>query len=136
MKRGTSRRHALRLVTGAAGGLALGGAQLACSGARAAPEAETRLPLSRLPAGRRVRVDHHGEPVELLREGERITARSLVCTHEYCKMFWHRASNGYRCPCHGAQFAPDGTPRSGPVSVAMWTLAVRIDAGDVVIGGL
>lgn len=136
MKRGTSRRDALRLVTAAAGGVALGGTQMACAGGRAEPSAVTRLPLSRLADGRRVRIDHHGEPLELLREGERIVARSLVCTHQYCKMFWHQASNGYRCPCHGAQFAPDGTPRSGPISVPMWTLPVRVEGAEVVIGGV
>lgn len=135
MKTNTSRREALRLVTGAAGGLALG-AQLGCGGARAAPEAQTRLPLAQLQPGRRLRIDHHGEPVELLLEGERVTARSLVCTHQYCKMFWHPASDGYRCPCHGAEFGPDGRPRSGPISVPMWTLPVRVEGAEVVVGGV
>lgn len=131
----TSRREALRLVTGAAGGLALAGSQLACAGGRAAPEAETRLPLARLSEGGRLRIDHHGEPVELQMLGGALTARSLVCTHQYCKMFWHPQSDGYRCPCHGAEFAPDGRPRSGPVSVPMWTLPVRVAGDEVVVGG-
>ena len=135
MKTTTSRREALRLVTGAAGGLALG-TQIGCAGGRAAPEEETRLPLSQLQPGQRLRIDHHGEPVELQLEGERITARSLVCTHQYCKMFWHPASDGYRCPCHGAEFAPDGRPRAGPINVPMWTLPVRVEGSEVVIGGV
>lgn len=134
MKLASSRRDALRLVGGAAGGLVLGG-QLACAGGRAAPEEVTRLPRSSLQPGRRLRIDHHGEPVELLLQDEQITARSLVCTHEYCKMFWHARSDGYRCPCHGAEFGADGRPRSGPVSVPMWTLPVRVEGDEVVIGG-
>ncbi len=133
-----TRRKVIKLVAGAAGTLAFGqlGLLAGCGGARAAPEAVSRLPLLSLPIGQRTKIDHHGEPVELLRTASEIVAKSLVCTHEYCRMFWHRASNGYRCPCHGAQFAPDGTPRSGPIKLPMWALPVRIEGDEVVVGGV
>ncbi len=84
----------------------------------------------------RLKIDHHGEPVELQRAGDVVVARSLICTHEYCRMFWHPASDGYRCPCHGAQFAADGSPRSGPVVRYMWTLPTRVEGDTVFVGGL
>jgi cytochrome b6-f complex iron-sulfur subunit len=96
----------------------------------------SRVPLSSLEPGGRIRIDHHGEPVELSRDGDALVARSLICTHQYCRMFWHRDSNGYRCPCHGAQFGPDGRPQTGPISVPMWTLPARIEGDEIVVGGV
>jgi cytochrome b6-f complex iron-sulfur subunit len=135
MSRERSRREALKLVASAAGTVAVTGLSGCSGGARAAPEAITRVPLADLAAGRHLRIDHHGEPVDLVRDGDRIVARSLVCTHQYCRMFWHAASNGYRCPCHGAEFGPDGNPQTGPISEPMWILPVRVEDGEIVVGG-
>jgi Rieske Fe-S protein len=115
--------------------MALGSLSGCGGGARAAPEAISRVPLADLADGARLRIDHHGEPIELLREGEQLIARSLICTHQYCRMFWHQASNGYRCPCHGAQFGPDGRPQTGPISVPMYSLPVRVEGSEIIIGG-
>lgn len=130
-----SRRQMLRSVVGTAAGIALGGVGTGCSGSRAPAEAVTVIELARLPEGEHLRIDHHGEPVDLLRQGDRVVARSLVCTHQYCRMFWHPATGQYRCPCHGATFDPAGRPASGPVTTAMWTLPARIEGGTVRIGG-
>lgn len=132
-----TRRKAIKLVAGTAGTLAFGqlGLLTACGGARAAASAISRLPLAAVPLGERVKFDHHGESVELLRSETEVVARSLVCTHEFCALFWHGASNAYRCRCHGAQFTPDGQPRSGPISAPMWTLPARVEGDEVVVGG-
>lgn len=132
----TSRRDVLRLMAGAAGGLALGAGAAGCGRGRAEPGDVTRVSLDRVPFNERVRIDHHGEPVELLRTADgQVQALSLVCTHQYCQMFWHDADAGYRCPCHGATFSADGRPRSGPVTQPMWTLPARIEGREVVVGG-
>ena len=130
-----SRREALKLVAGAAGSVAVGCLSGCSGGARAAPEAITRVPVGDLVAGRHLRIDHHGEPVDLVYEGDTVVARSLVCTHQYCRMFWHAASEGYRCPCHGAQFGPDGRPQTGPINEPMWKLPVRVEGTEIVVGG-
>jgi len=127
------------MVAGTTGALAVGqlGLLSGCAGgARAAPEATTQVPLTQLVPGQRLKIDHHGEPVELLRVGDRVLALSLICTHQYCRMFWHRATNAYRCPCHGGQFSPNGQPLSGPVSQPMWTLPTRITGDVVIVGGV
>ena len=137
-QRPTSRRQAIKLVAGAAGSVALVSLPLGACGAaggRADPSEISRVPLASLTEGTRVRLDHHGEPVELTRDGEVIVARSLICTHQYCKMFWHSGTNGYRCPCHGAVFSPDGRAASGPISTPMWTLPVRVEGDELVVGG-
>lgn len=132
---GPSRRDLLRLVAGAAGGLALGGGTSGCAGGRADPEAITRVALERVPVGQHVRIDHHGEPVDLLRSDDGVEARSLICTHEYCRMFWHGDGGSYRCPCHGATFDAGGRPATGPVTRPMWTLPARIEDDVVIVGG-
>jgi glycine/D-amino acid oxidase-like deaminating enzyme/nitrite reductase/ring-hydroxylating ferredoxin subunit len=40
--------------------------------------------------------------------------RSAVCTHLGCIVAWNPLERCWDCPCHGSQFAPDGTPINGP----------------------
>jgi glycine/D-amino acid oxidase-like deaminating enzyme/nitrite reductase/ring-hydroxylating ferredoxin subunit len=40
--------------------------------------------------------------------------RSAVCTHLGCIIAWNPLEQCWDCPCHGSQFAPDGTPINGP----------------------
>jgi glycine/D-amino acid oxidase-like deaminating enzyme/nitrite reductase/ring-hydroxylating ferredoxin subunit len=39
---------------------------------------------------------------------------SAVCTHLGCIVAWNPLEGCWDCPCHGSQFAPDGTPINGP----------------------
>lgn len=133
--RETSRREILRRAALGGAGLALG-ATAACAGdGRAAPEATTRVPLERVPLGERVRIDHHGEPVVVHRSAAGVEARSLICTHQRCQLFWHPSSDAYRCPCHAATFDSDGRPGTGPVTEPMWRLPARVEDDTLVIGG-
>ena len=40
--------------------------------------------------------------------------RSAVCTHVGCIVHWNPFERCWDCPCHGSQFAPDGTVLNGP----------------------
>jgi len=40
--------------------------------------------------------------------------RSATCTHMGCVVHWNSLEQCWDCPCHGSQFAPDGTPLNGP----------------------
>jgi len=40
--------------------------------------------------------------------------RSATCTHMGCIVHWNSLEQCWDCPCHGSQFAPDGTPLNGP----------------------
>jgi glycine/D-amino acid oxidase-like deaminating enzyme/nitrite reductase/ring-hydroxylating ferredoxin subunit len=40
--------------------------------------------------------------------------RSAKCTHLGCHIHWNSLETCWDCPCHGSQFAPDGTALNGP----------------------
>jgi Rieske Fe-S protein len=40
--------------------------------------------------------------------------RSAKCTHLGCHVHWNSLERCWDCPCHGSQFAPDGTALNGP----------------------
>jgi glycine/D-amino acid oxidase-like deaminating enzyme/nitrite reductase/ring-hydroxylating ferredoxin subunit len=44
----------------------------------------------------------------------KLHVRSAVCTHLGCIVHWNGLERAWDCPCHGSQFAPDGTVLSGP----------------------
>jgi Rieske Fe-S protein len=39
---------------------------------------------------------------------------SAKCTHEGCTVHWNTFEQCWDCPCHGSQFAPDGTALNAP----------------------
>ena len=143
------RRGALRILGGVFGAVAgagagLGGLTSGCrggegnadaSGAESAspPPAEpVRVPLERLPDGGRLQIRLDETPVELSRRGERITARSLRCTHFGCTVAWEPERAVYACPCHDGVFAADGRVLAGPPSRPLPTLRVE-RMGDAVV---
>ncbi|MBA3727234.1 MAG: Rieske 2Fe-2S domain-containing protein, partial [Armatimonadetes bacterium] len=40
--------------------------------------------------------------------------RSAACTHIGCHLHWNSFETCWDCPCHGSQFAADGTPLNAP----------------------
>jgi nitrite reductase/ring-hydroxylating ferredoxin subunit len=47
-------------------------------------------------------------------EGGRMHRLSAKCTHEGCTVHWNTFEQCWDCPCHGSQFAPDGTALNAP----------------------
>ena len=43
-----------------------------------------------------------------------LTERSAVCTHVGCIVHWNGTEKCWDCPCHGSQFAPDGSVLNAP----------------------
>jgi len=134
--RSPERRAALKTIGRTIGAVAIGSGAMAatgCGGPLVDPDAVSEMPLAEVPQGRRM-VMHAGRRVELRRAGDTVTARLMICTHEFCDLTWYEAENNYRCTCHNGNFFPDGRPKSGPVSKPMFELPTRVDGGTLFIG--
>jgi Rieske Fe-S protein len=92
-----------------------------------------KLALGDLPQGRTV-VEHLGQPIELTRDGPRVTARSLLCSHWGCRVEWRPDLGHYRCFCHEGTFDALGRPRSGPPTQPLRPVSVELVAGAVRVG--
>jgi glycine/D-amino acid oxidase-like deaminating enzyme/nitrite reductase/ring-hydroxylating ferredoxin subunit len=55
-----------------------------------------------------------------------LTTRSAACTHIGCHLHWNSFETCWDCPCHGSQFAVDGTALNAP---AISPLA-EVETGD------
>jgi cytochrome b6-f complex iron-sulfur subunit len=69
-----------------------------------------------------------GRSVALFRDGDGVYAVSRVCTHLGCLV--NCDAKGFHCPCHGSEFAPDGTVVKGPAPKALAWVAVSKSAAD------
>jgi glycine/D-amino acid oxidase-like deaminating enzyme/nitrite reductase/ring-hydroxylating ferredoxin subunit len=49
----------------------------------------------------------------------RLYLRSARCPHLGCHVHWNSFEHCWDCPCHGSQFAPDGTALNGPAFSAL-----------------
>ena len=52
------------------------------------------------------------ERVAIIREGNKLAAISITCTHLGCIV--GVADTGFACPCHGSRFDQDGNVTAGP----------------------
>ena len=59
------------------------------------------------------------ERLSILREGDKLAAMSLVCTHQTCVVSPIQAdiAGGLLCPCHGSKFDSRGQVLNGPAAV-------------------
>jgi glycine/D-amino acid oxidase-like deaminating enzyme/nitrite reductase/ring-hydroxylating ferredoxin subunit len=55
-------------------------------------------------------------------EQGRLHERAAVCTHLGCPVHWNALERCWDCPCHGSQFAPDGTVLNGPAVAPLASL--------------
>ncbi len=70
--------------------------------------------------------------VWLVRQGGSLAAFSAVCPHLGC-LVDRRPGGGFGCPCHASRFGTDGKPLSGPSPRGLDPLAVRVEAGRVLV---
>lgn len=52
-------------------------------------------------------------------ENGMVQLRSAACTHLGCHLKWNSFERCWDCPCHGSQFAPDGSVLNGPAISAL-----------------
>lgn len=112
----------------------LGPAALAAACRGTPPDGRARVALSELPIGGRTVVSCAGEPVEIVREPDRIAARSLLCTHFGCRVIWDPRKERYRCPCHEGWFDATGRPVAGPPTRPLRTVRLVVEGGSALVG--
>jgi cytochrome b6-f complex iron-sulfur subunit len=62
------------------------------------------------PSGTRIALEAH--KVCVVRDGDKLSAISTVCTHLGCII--SPSETGFSCPCHGSRYDQDGNVTGGP----------------------
>ena len=87
-----------------------------------------------LAGGRRVVVRIGENPVEVFRDGGRIVARMLRCTHTGCVVRWNPDARVYLCPCHDGRFDENGNVVAGPPPGPLRELPAAVRSDRIVVG--
>lgn len=69
-----------------------------------------------------------------LREPQSFVVTGTECTHQGCEI--NRSGAGWRCPCHGAEFALDGSVRRGPARSPLPNYDWMLDGDTLTIEGM
>jgi Rieske Fe-S protein len=64
---------------------------------------------------------------------EGVEVLSAVCPHLGCEVPWNAAEGKFMCPCHGSQFALDGSLIRGPALRGMDTLPIKVEKEDLLV---
>jgi Rieske Fe-S protein len=134
MSKGPDRRELLRAL---AGGTGLGGLATALGCAKPAPvlkPTQTLVPLDTLVPGTRKVILVAGHPVEVVKRGSGLDARSLMCPHTGCVVKWKEDEQIYHCPCHEGRFDADGNVLSGPPPLPLTKVPVVLAGKNAIVG--
>ena len=61
-----------------------------------------------------VNEDYKNQGIWMVRDGDRLAALSIICTHLGCIPNWLPNDRKFKCPCHGSGYKPDGINFEGP----------------------
>jgi cytochrome b6-f complex iron-sulfur subunit len=100
-------------------------------GSSSAASVKGIIALSQVPTDTSVSVKADGKTLLLTQSGGTLTALDATCTHMGCTV----APDGdhLACPCHGSEFALTGAVKNGPATVALHTVAVKVESDQVVL---
>jgi cytochrome b6-f complex iron-sulfur subunit len=77
-----------------------------------------------------------GESILVVRspdDADQVVAVKSLCTHQGCTVTWNAAQTAFVCPCHGSEFAPDGSVITGPANQPLGSLEAKIDGDEVLV---
>jgi len=83
-------------------------------------------PISDLPAPGSAPLNIPAGKLWLVHTVDGLLALHKVCTHLDCLFNWDRSQQRFVCPCHGSQFAVDGTFLSGPAPRSLDRFVVQV----------
>jgi cytochrome b6-f complex iron-sulfur subunit len=63
----------------------------------------------------------------------KLLAVNATCTHKGCVVDWNAEEKGFLCPCHAAQFKPDGSVTKGPADKPLATFAVKTQGNSILV---
>jgi cytochrome b6-f complex iron-sulfur subunit len=63
----------------------------------------------------------------------KLLAVNATCTHKGCVVDWNAKDNGFLCPCHAAQFKPDGKVAQGPADKPLTTFTVKTEGNSILV---
>jgi Rieske Fe-S protein len=59
----------------------------------------------------------------------------MICPHLGCISRWEEESEVFHCPCHGAEFGPEGDVLAGPPPRPLDRLIVAVEGENIYIEG-
>lgn len=80
-----------------------------------------------------VNEDYKPQGIWMIREGDRIAALSIICTHLGCIPNWLPNDRKFKCPCHGSGYKPNGINFEGPTPRPLERFRTYIEDGIVVV---
>jgi cytochrome b6-f complex iron-sulfur subunit len=88
------------------------------------------------PLGEGVKFEYIEIPCHLIQEeNEDYSAFSMICPHLGCICKWQEETAVFHCPCHGAEFGPDGEVLAGPPPRPLDELIVVVEGENIYIEG-
>jgi menaquinol-cytochrome c reductase iron-sulfur subunit len=64
----------------------------------------------------------------------KVLAFAPACTHLGCAYHWDAAKSNFLCPCHGSEFALDGTVLSGPAPRPLDRFEIKVENARLWLG--
>ncbi len=77
--------------------------------------------------------DYKPQGIWLIRDGDRIAALNIICTHLGCIPNWLPNDRKFKCPCHGSGFRPDGVNFEGPTPRPLERFRIFVEDGIVIV---
>lgn len=74
----------------------------------------------------------YGVYVHRMNETDTLTM-SNICTHLACRVKWQEENKVFHCPCHDAEFGPQGEIIQGPQNRPMTQYANKVEDGILMI---
>lgn len=80
-----------------------------------------------------VNEDYKPQGIWMTRDGDRLVALNIICTHLGCIPNWLPNDRKYKCPCHGSGYKPNGINFEGPTPRPLERFRLFIEDGIVVV---